>query len=864
MPAHTLTPSVVLDRVSFAWPDGSPALDGRLRRLRRRPHRTRRPQRLGQVHAAAPHRRRARRPSAGHITTIGGCRVPAAAADARRRSPRRRAARRRPRRSARCAPSSPATSTRATSTRSAPTGTSRRARTPRSPRRASRPTCSTARVGELSGGEAVLTAIAGIRLRAAPIALLDEPTNNLDRDARARLADMVRGWRGTLIVVSHDVVAARADGRHRRAVRERAVGVRRPVLRSGGRGSTPSRMPRGRPRRRPRRSSGARSASASRPRRRSRTRQAMGRKAQFEKRVPPIVAGNRKRAAQVSAGKLRTEKARSRGGRARGARCRRAPRARRRHGAHRPARSRGARRAPHRDDRRRRALVGHPGPGARRADRPERRRQDDAARAAGRIGAGRSQLGWRRGVRRTPESAARAADGADSSLRSVRAELHTDRVGYLPQRVDGLDEAASVLENVAGARHPRCPIAELRNRLARFLIRGAAVDRPVATLSGGERFRVALARLLLADPPPQLIVLDEPTNNLDLDTVDQLVDALARLPRRGARGEPRRRVPRAARRSTSTARARSQRRRGAGVTERPRSTRRLRVARACASRGQDGRMAANSSAPAAVASIGGVCVAIANRFEMSARVVRALMVARCVFFGLSIWLYLILWLLIPLDAADRATGRGSHRAPVIAEQPRRSDDVQALGRRMPEHADRGRCRPPMSYQRRWRDERRARAVRSCHAGLVPRRVPAPDGRAGRRVGGDLARQARPRRRSDRLGQDAVGVPLGDRPRLPREGCDAAPPPPARGDGRRMPRHPPPASSTSRRSRRWASTSSATCARRSSASGSRRGASASRCPRSRSACAPATRPRATAASSSPLRPTSSSRRPSRST
>lgn len=49
----------------------------------------------------------------------------------------------------------------------------------------------------------------------------------------------------------------------------------------------------------------------------------------------------------------------------------------------------------------------------------------------------------------------------------------------------------------------------------------------MATLSGGERFRVALARLLLAEPPPQLLILDEPTNNLDLDTVDQLVEALA-------------------------------------------------------------------------------------------------------------------------------------------------------------------------------------------------------------------------------------------------------------------------------------------------------------------------------------------------
>jgi phage shock protein C len=47
--------------------------------------------------------------------------------------------------------------------------------------------------------------------------------------------------------------------------------------------------------------------------------------------------------------------------------------------------------------------------------------------------------------------------------------------------------------------------------------------------------------------------------------------------------------------------------------------------------------------------IGGVCAAIANRFEMSATVVRVLMVGSILFFGLSIGLYLILWLLIPLD-----------------------------------------------------------------------------------------------------------------------------------------------------------------------------------------------------------------------
>ncbi|MGO3721645.1 ATP-binding cassette domain-containing protein, partial [Microbacterium gubbeenense] len=128
---------------------------------------------------------------------------------------------------------------------------------------------------------------------------------------------------------------------------------------------------------------------------------------------------------------------------------------------------------------------------------------------------------------KSPKTADVAESGSDV-LRCAGAagELHADRVAYLPQRLDGLDDAASAIDIVQRAA-PHMPDRELRNRLARFLIRGDAVHRPVGSLSGGERFRVAIARLLLTDPPPQLLVLDEPTNNLDIDTAQHLRAALA-------------------------------------------------------------------------------------------------------------------------------------------------------------------------------------------------------------------------------------------------------------------------------------------------------------------------------------------------
>ncbi|GAA1981947.1 ABC-F family ATP-binding cassette domain-containing protein [Microbacterium pumilum] len=349
------------------------------------------------------------------------------------------------------------------------------------------------RVGELSGGEAVLTAIAGIRLRGASIALLDEPTNNLDREARARLAAMVRGWRGTLVVVSHDVSLLELMDETAELYRNELSVFGGPY--SEWRAWLDSEQSAAKR---------AEVAAAAVVRREKKDRieaetkiaqrQAVGRKAQFEKRVPGIIAGNRKSAAQVSAGKLRTE-------------------TRDKESAARSALDAAERRV--RDDGTVRIDLPDPGvPAGRRIAKI-----GDGARSWVIQGPERVALIGPNGAGKTTLLEHLLHGASESSV------LYTDRVGYLPQRVDGLDDAATVLDNVQIAA-PEVPVTELRNRLARFLIRGSGVDRPVSTLSGGERFRVALARVLLADPPPQLIVLDEPTNNLDLDTVDQLIGAL--------------------------------------------------------------------------------------------------------------------------------------------------------------------------------------------------------------------------------------------------------------------------------------------------------------------------------------------------
>ena len=95
---------------------------------------------------------------------------------------------------------------------------------------------------------------------------------------------------------------------------------------------------------------------------------------------------------------------------------------------------------------------------------------------------------------------------------------------YLPQRIT-LDPERTLLETVQRANQGASE-QHLRDQLARLLFRRESVHQRIGELSGGERFRAALATVLLTDPVPQLLLLDEPTNNLDISSVDWLVQAL--------------------------------------------------------------------------------------------------------------------------------------------------------------------------------------------------------------------------------------------------------------------------------------------------------------------------------------------------
>jgi ATPase subunit of ABC transporter with duplicated ATPase domains len=413
-------------------------------------------------------------------------------------------------------------------------------------------------VSQLSGGETVLLHLAALFLRRPAVLLLDEPTNNLDLDARHRLYAAVEAWSGVTLVVSHDrELLERVDqiadlsggtgpggglrmfGGNFPAYEETLAAEREAADRAVRSAAADVRQQR-------RDLIDTQSKLAQRER--------YGRQQQAAGGQPRIVMNARKGSAQVSAGKLRdTHEQRLSQAQEKLAEAQEAARqdaliriklpgtavpagrvvlsARGLTGtAWRP----GPRPAPDSSAPLTTSLFNKLPP----PDAPPPLdelivRGPERIALTGPNGAGKTTLlrafaglaelpGVTVRTVTAPGTGPRTGPGTGSGAETGS----TAAVGYLPQRLDLLDDSLSVLDNVR-RRAAVASVNDIRAGLARFLFRGNRVNQPAGTLSGGERFRATLAALLLADPPPQLLLLDEPTNNLDLASVQQFTAALA-------------------------------------------------------------------------------------------------------------------------------------------------------------------------------------------------------------------------------------------------------------------------------------------------------------------------------------------------
>jgi ATPase subunit of ABC transporter with duplicated ATPase domains len=360
----------------------------------------------------------------------------------------------------------------------------------------------------LSGGQVTRAALAGLLLAAPDVILLDEPTNNLDAAARSLLADVLRRWRSGAVVVSHDRAllrgmdrivelsslgaASHGGGYDLYAERKaQAVAIAEHDLESAEREVRRA----------------ARDAQIARERKARRD--GAGRRFAARGSEPKIVLG-----AQAE----RAENSGAREGRL-------ADRAAQDAAAVREA-------ADARVEHLRRLAFDLPSCGLPAGRTVLDFAGVDFAYPGGPVVlsgldlrlAGPERVGLVGGNGAGKSTLIRLATGGLDPTAGV--VTRGAPAALLDQRAAVLDDDQTILENFRRL-NPAAGQNEAHAALARFLFRNIAAHQRVATLSGGERLRAALACVLVSAAPPQLLILDEPTNHLDLDSIAAVEGALA-------------------------------------------------------------------------------------------------------------------------------------------------------------------------------------------------------------------------------------------------------------------------------------------------------------------------------------------------
>ncbi|MDE2406190.1 MAG: ABC-F family ATP-binding cassette domain-containing protein [Sphingomonadales bacterium] len=364
------------------------------------------------------------------------------------------------------------------------------------------------RLAALSGGQATRAALAALAFAEPDFLLLDEPTNNLDEAGRPAVRSLLRGWRKGAVVVSHDrallaemdaIVELTGLGATRFGGNFAAYEARKALALAAAEHDRDHAARH--------EAEVRRQAQATRERQQRRDRD--GRRKARRGDQPRILLGAMANRAENTVG-----------GNARLAERRQEDAAAR----HRDARARLEVIAP---------LAMAIAPTGLAAGRTVLALEAvDAGYAAGRAVLRDLSLtvaGPERIAVTGPNGAGKSTllAVAAGALPPWRGTVRRPVAGVLlDQRLAVLDPGLSVAANFARL-NPGLEAQAGRAALARFRFRAGAADQPVATLSGGQALRAALACVLGGPRPPALLLLDEPTNHLDLDTLAELERALA-------------------------------------------------------------------------------------------------------------------------------------------------------------------------------------------------------------------------------------------------------------------------------------------------------------------------------------------------